>query len=360
MADGRQLATISEGSMAPVLDAERVNLLKRTIAKDSTDEEFELFVQICKRTGLDPFARQIYAIKRWDSSQKRNVMQTQVAIDGLRLVAERTGKYAGQVGPYWCGKDGEWTDVWLQDEPPTAAKVGVLRHDWKETCWGIARFKSYAQTTKDGGLTHMWRQMPDLMIAKVAEALALRRAFPQELSGIYSSDEMAQADSHGVDVQAPAQSAPVITEHEPENVTADGEIIEKPEVTEMASEKQIKYIATMTPEAGYTDETLKTTWLKRSYGVESKKDLTKDQASEVIHMLQVTAFAERLKAAESERDLNLIAAEIKEQGITGDDRKVLGDLYKRRLDELTSSDGDDELDAAADAAFGEAKQAEMA
>ena len=154
-----------------------------------------------------------------------------------------------------------------------------------------------------------------------------------------------------------AHREPVRVSERSETVTADGEIVD---AEEMASEKQIKYIAAMTSEAGYTDETLKTTWLKRAYGVESKKDLTKDQASEVIHMLQVTAFAERLKAAESERDLNLIAAEIKEQGITGDDRKVLGDFYKQRLDELTSSDGDDELDAAADHAFGEVKQAEMA
>ena len=127
-----------------------------------------------------------------------------------------------------------------------------------------------------------------------------------------------------------------------------------------SSEKQIKYIASMTPEAGYTDETLKTTWLKKQYGVESKKELTKDQASEVIHVLQLTAFAERLKAAESERDLNLIAAEIKEAGIKGQERKQLGDVYSKRLDELTSSDGDDELDEAADAAFSQAEQAEMA
>lgn len=171
---------------------EQIDLIKRTICVDATDDELSLFLARAAKTGLDPFLRQIYSIKR---GGKHTI---QVGIDGLRLVAIRSGEADGQEGPHWCGPDGIWRDTWLDKAPPAACKVVAFRRRQSRGYTGVAHLGEYFQSSNG-----LWKSMPANMLAKCAEALALRKAFPQELSGLYADAEMDQADA------PPRQSAPI-------------------------------------------------------------------------------------------------------------------------------------------------------
>ena len=168
---------------------EQTQLIATTIAPGCSSDELRLFAYACQRTGLDPFSKQIYAIKRGGK------MTIQAGIDGLRAIAERTGELDGS-HTEWCGDDGQWADVWLSAKPPAAAKTTIWRKGSSHPFTGVARFADY---NAGQGL---WSKMPAAMIAKCSEALALRKAFPANLSGVYSTDEMEQAEVQPVTVTA--------------------------------------------------------------------------------------------------------------------------------------------------------------
>jgi phage recombination protein Bet len=173
---------------------DQVQLISSTIAPGCTNDELRLFAYACQRTGLDPFSKQIYAIKRGGK------LTIQAGIDGLRAIAERTGQLDGSE-TYWCGEEGDWRDVWLSSKPPAAAKTIVHRKGSNHAFVGVARFADY---NAGQGL---WSKMPAAMIAKCSEALALRKAFPADMSGVYTTDEMQQADAEPVTVTTESASA---------------------------------------------------------------------------------------------------------------------------------------------------------
>lgn len=165
----------------------------------ATPADLAVFLHQCQRTGLDPFNRQIYMINRRQKDQNGNYMlkQTiQVGIDGFRTIARRAAdrnhELFSEPETLWCGEDGVWHDVWIAPTPPVAAKVTVRRGEGEFT--GVALYREYVGTRFDKSTQRympnsMWASKPATMIAKCAEALALRKAFPQDLSGLYTADE---------------------------------------------------------------------------------------------------------------------------------------------------------------------------
>jgi phage recombination protein Bet len=176
---------------------DQVQLISSTIAPGCSNDELRLFAYACQRTGLDPFSKQIYAIKRGGK------MTIQAGIDGLRAIAERTGQLDGSE-TYWCGEEGDWRDVWLSSKPPAAAKTIVHRKGSQHPFVGVARFADY---NAGQGL---WAKMPATMIAKCSEALALRKAFPADMSGVYTTDEMEQAAEPVTVTAEPAPALPAV------------------------------------------------------------------------------------------------------------------------------------------------------
>ena len=184
--------------------ASELDVIKFVIAKGATDAELKMFVAMSQKLGLDPLSKQIHCVKRrvkLPSGDWGDAMTIVVGIDGYRLVADRTQRYCpGRAPTYEYDDDGRVTSA-------TAYVLKLAGGAWHEVS-AIAFWDEYAQTNKDGAPTAMWAKMPRLMLAKCAEALVLRRAFPAELSSVYIEDEMQQASSEAPAVVRQVEPTP--------------------------------------------------------------------------------------------------------------------------------------------------------
>ncbi len=176
---------------------QQIDILKNSICKGVSNEEFEIFLMACAKTQLDPFMRQIYAVKR--KAKKADgtwgeTMTIQTGIDGYRLIAERTGCYA----------PGEEPSYVLDENKQLVSATAYIKKQTKDGTWhsvsASAYLDEYMQTFVDRSTgekrpTGMWVNMQKTMLAKCAEAQALRKAFPAEMSGVYTKEEMQQAET---------------------------------------------------------------------------------------------------------------------------------------------------------------------
>lgn len=191
MSEPTALTTTNGAALAPAVPAnfsrEQLDLIKKTVAAGTSDLEFALFVEVATTLGLSPITRQIYAImrneKQSDGSFKKK-MTIQTGIDGLRLIAARTGELAGIDEAEYDTEDAA---------QPKWARVTVYRFSHGKR----VPFTARVRWSEFGSTSGLWARMPYHMLAKVAESHALRKAFAQETSGIYTHEEMAQAPSDG-------------------------------------------------------------------------------------------------------------------------------------------------------------------
>jgi phage recombination protein Bet len=187
-------------------------------------EEAAVLLEVAKLRRLNPILKQVHFIPRWDSAKKRNVWAAQVSIDGLRVIAERTGLYEGQDEPEFEHNQAEKGRLIL-------AKVRVYRKGWTRPAVGVAYWDEYAQQYKNQQgqweLSPMWRRMPHVMLAKCAEALALRKAFPEDTSGLYIPEEMGTEKEVTTPHSAPAPKTLPIAKRMPIVDVAPGQTEEE-------------------------------------------------------------------------------------------------------------------------------------
>jgi phage recombination protein Bet len=174
-------------------DKQRAALVALGI-KDATSADLAVFMHYCQKTGLDPFSKQIYLIGRnsKENGQWVTKQTIQVGIGGLQVIRDRIARQLGVDVEYedtvWFDGDGREHRVWLADEPPKACRVVVLKDGKRFPA--VVRYSAYVQTNRDGTTNSMWARMGAEQLEKCAEAKALRRAFPNDLSGVFIPEEI--------------------------------------------------------------------------------------------------------------------------------------------------------------------------
>jgi phage recombination protein Bet len=302
-------------------DKQRAALEQLGVA-DASNADLAVFLHVAQRSGLDPFARQVYMIGRREKTRNDTwiTKQTiQTGIDGYRLIARRAADRAGEKfaepQPLWCGQDMQWLEAWpFEDTPPAACKVTVYRDG--EPFGAVAMFHEFCQRDRAGNPTSMWRKMPANQLAKCAEAQALRKAYPQELAGLYVDEEMQQADNPARGPQRAPAAARVtvdeldaaggsaqryeqIAQRHPHVVDAEPAEPSHPTSPEPvgdqrpATRQQVTKLILMLRDLDVETDEDQHAWLSEELRrpVTSRNDLTRGEASTVIEVLQTLIAA---------------------------------------------------------------------
>lgn len=316
------LATIEEPNHALIVKRDRDRLefspeqeamIRDMYMSGATPLEAAVLLEIAKSRRLDPLKKQIHFVKRKGYDGEPDKWTAQVAIDGFRSIANDTGLYDGQDEP---------EIIYDADGYVIAAKVRVYRRDIGRAFVGNAHFSEYCQVKSNGDATKMWAKMPRTMIAKCAEALALRKAFPEELGGLYTSDEMGQAENEPPPVVRQVHPAPPPSEP-----------------------RQAPTPRAPAPDAAIVDPLLAR--LKRADGpaisavwadAVGSADIT-PKGSAVVRIAAITRWTE---IAESLADCDGIAKLVKEQGFPAAAERRLLDALNSKAATLPEEEGEGE------------------
>ena len=242
---GQEVAA-AERETPAALVARGLTLEQWRVLKDAiwpaakSNEAILMAIDYCRARGLDPFKRIVHIVPVWDSEKKCLVETVWPGIAELRTTAARTGQYAGKDEPRF-GDTVEARFGEVDINFPEWCQVTVYRLIAGErVAFHGARVyweEAYATKGRSDEPNTMWRKRPRGQLSKCAEAEALREAFPEEIGGDYSVEEM-QGQTIGIEpppprpersdfTDDPTEPAPV--EAEPKKPDDDAPAEAKPE-----------------------------------------------------------------------------------------------------------------------------------
>ncbi len=186
-----------------IYNGKQLDLIRRTVAKDANTDEFNQFIHICRATRLDPLRRQAYCFVFNKHKPEWRQMTVVVAIGGYRAIADRTGNYRPDPDAAFIEYSEAAKDARTNPLGIVRATVKVFKHSHGE--WhcvtGEAYWDEYVPL-KDGAIDQKkagWTKMPRIMVAKCAEANALRKAWPDDFAGLEVEEEV---DRRSIDLTA--------------------------------------------------------------------------------------------------------------------------------------------------------------
>lgn len=280
-----KIATIDRNqSILATYSNEQISVIKQHVAKNATNDELVYFLQVCKSQNLDPFAKQIYFVKRKMKVNDAWVdqMSIQTGIDGYRAIAEQTGKLAGIDDAIYDDGANEQTGIAGKPRKATVT-VWKLVKGVKVGFTASARWAEYYPGDKQG---FMWNKMPFLMLGKVAEALALRKAFPKNLGAIYTNEEMQATESEYVEAvvtNADALKPAEMTTAAPTQINDEQMAIINSELARTG--KKLEDLLKHLNRVALSDLTYKEalTWIKSLMAQPSKVEANKVNAAEPVY-----------------------------------------------------------------------------
>lgn len=234
--------------------------LKNSIFPGAKPESIVMAVDYCRARKLDILKKPCHivpmrvSIPGTDKKEWRDVIMPGIA--EYRTTAMRTGHYAGMDDPEW-GETIEHDFGGTTIMAPEYCTVRVYRlidgkrDPFPHTEW----FVEAAATKSNGELNSMWMRRKRGQLLKCAEAGALRKAFPEELGGEVTAEELegmvinhekaTMPQPQSITQLSPAESEAPISDEQIALVEASMTASSKPE-SELFAEFQVSSIGELT------------------------------------------------------------------------------------------------------------------